>query len=253
MSDQAKAVVRRYYDEILNGRNLDAVGEFYGDQRVVGSASRTAGASGTSGRSGSTRSANRLDALHHALVPVELPDGVEVAGGSAGRAPCSPRTWRPSWSRLHPPACARRRGTVWSGERPLRPPGCARRTPRARPRPQLQLPVDAADVVLGGLGADVGALRDLQVSQSLTKARRRTSALRLLGGPRRGARPPLRAERAQQRGGLVRLARGPERLEGAPRARQAQRATCGSTQLGRVPARAGARAASRRSAARRSG
>ena len=35
MSEENKELVRRYYADVLNGRNLDAVGEFYGDQRIV--------------------------------------------------------------------------------------------------------------------------------------------------------------------------------------------------------------------------
>ena len=35
MSDQNKQLVRRYYDEVLNGRELDAVGDFFADERMV--------------------------------------------------------------------------------------------------------------------------------------------------------------------------------------------------------------------------
>ena len=35
MSEENKELVRRYYADVLNGRNLDAVGEFYGDPRIV--------------------------------------------------------------------------------------------------------------------------------------------------------------------------------------------------------------------------
>ena len=35
MSEQNKELVRRYYAEILNGRNLDAVGDFYASERIV--------------------------------------------------------------------------------------------------------------------------------------------------------------------------------------------------------------------------
>jgi predicted ester cyclase len=35
MSESNKAVVRRYYDEVLNGRNLDAVGDYFVDERLV--------------------------------------------------------------------------------------------------------------------------------------------------------------------------------------------------------------------------
>jgi hypothetical protein len=46
MSEQNKQVVREYYERVLNGRDLDAVGEFFVDERIV-EASR-AGASATS-------------------------------------------------------------------------------------------------------------------------------------------------------------------------------------------------------------
>lgn len=35
MSDETKALVRRYYDEILNGRELDRVGEFFADEQLA--------------------------------------------------------------------------------------------------------------------------------------------------------------------------------------------------------------------------
>jgi predicted ester cyclase len=35
MSDQNKALVERYYATVLNGRDLDAVGEFFADERMV--------------------------------------------------------------------------------------------------------------------------------------------------------------------------------------------------------------------------
>ena len=35
MSDDGKAVIRRYYDEVINGRDLDAVGDYFTDERVV--------------------------------------------------------------------------------------------------------------------------------------------------------------------------------------------------------------------------
>ena len=35
MSDQNKALVRSYYDQVLNGRDLDAVDEYFADERVV--------------------------------------------------------------------------------------------------------------------------------------------------------------------------------------------------------------------------
>jgi predicted ester cyclase len=35
MSEESKDVVRRYYAEVLNGRNLDAVGDYFADERVV--------------------------------------------------------------------------------------------------------------------------------------------------------------------------------------------------------------------------
>jgi predicted ester cyclase len=35
MSEENKAVVRRYYEHVLNGRELDAVGEYFADERMV--------------------------------------------------------------------------------------------------------------------------------------------------------------------------------------------------------------------------
>ena len=35
MSEQNKALVRHYYDQVLNGRDLDAVEEYFADERVV--------------------------------------------------------------------------------------------------------------------------------------------------------------------------------------------------------------------------
>jgi predicted ester cyclase len=35
MTTTTKAVVERYYDQVLNGRDLDAVGEFFADERMV--------------------------------------------------------------------------------------------------------------------------------------------------------------------------------------------------------------------------
>jgi predicted ester cyclase len=35
MSEENKEVVRRYYADVLNGRNLDAVGDYYADERIV--------------------------------------------------------------------------------------------------------------------------------------------------------------------------------------------------------------------------
>jgi predicted ester cyclase len=35
MSDQNKQLVRAYYDRVLNGRDLDAVGDFFADERIV--------------------------------------------------------------------------------------------------------------------------------------------------------------------------------------------------------------------------
>ena len=35
MSNENKALVQRYYDEVLNGRNLDAVDQYFSDERVV--------------------------------------------------------------------------------------------------------------------------------------------------------------------------------------------------------------------------
>jgi predicted ester cyclase len=33
--NENKALVQRYYDEVLNGRNLDAVEEYFADERIV--------------------------------------------------------------------------------------------------------------------------------------------------------------------------------------------------------------------------
>jgi steroid delta-isomerase-like uncharacterized protein len=35
MSEQNKEIVSRYYGEVLNGRNLDAVGDYFADERLV--------------------------------------------------------------------------------------------------------------------------------------------------------------------------------------------------------------------------
>jgi steroid delta-isomerase-like uncharacterized protein len=35
MSEQNKALVRRYYEDVLNGRNLEAVADYFADERVV--------------------------------------------------------------------------------------------------------------------------------------------------------------------------------------------------------------------------
>ena len=35
MSEQNKQRVRQYYEQVLNGRDLDAVGEFFADERMV--------------------------------------------------------------------------------------------------------------------------------------------------------------------------------------------------------------------------
>jgi predicted ester cyclase len=35
MSDDPKALVRSYYDQVLNGRELDRVGEYFADERIV--------------------------------------------------------------------------------------------------------------------------------------------------------------------------------------------------------------------------
>ena len=35
MSDESKAVVRSYYERVINGRDLDAVEEFFADERMV--------------------------------------------------------------------------------------------------------------------------------------------------------------------------------------------------------------------------
>jgi hypothetical protein len=36
MSEQNKDLVRRYYDQVINGRDLAAVGDYFADQRVAG-------------------------------------------------------------------------------------------------------------------------------------------------------------------------------------------------------------------------
>jgi steroid delta-isomerase-like uncharacterized protein len=35
MSEENKELVRRYYADVLNGRNLDAVGVYYADERII--------------------------------------------------------------------------------------------------------------------------------------------------------------------------------------------------------------------------
>ena len=35
MSEQNKDLVRRYYDQVLNGGNLDAVGDYFADERTA--------------------------------------------------------------------------------------------------------------------------------------------------------------------------------------------------------------------------
>jgi steroid delta-isomerase-like uncharacterized protein len=35
MSQQNKEVVIRYYDQVINGRDLDAVGDYFADERIV--------------------------------------------------------------------------------------------------------------------------------------------------------------------------------------------------------------------------
>ena len=35
MSEQNKDLVRRYYDQVLNGGDLDAVGDYFADERVA--------------------------------------------------------------------------------------------------------------------------------------------------------------------------------------------------------------------------
>ena len=35
MSEQNKDLVRAYYDQVINGRDLDAVGDFFADERMV--------------------------------------------------------------------------------------------------------------------------------------------------------------------------------------------------------------------------
>jgi predicted ester cyclase len=40
MSEQNKDLVRSYYDQVINGRDLDAVGEFFADERIVAGVQR---------------------------------------------------------------------------------------------------------------------------------------------------------------------------------------------------------------------
>ena len=35
MSEQSKELVRKYYEEVINGRNLDAVVDYFSDERIV--------------------------------------------------------------------------------------------------------------------------------------------------------------------------------------------------------------------------
>ena len=35
MSEQSKGLVRRYYDQVINGRDLDAVGDYFADERTA--------------------------------------------------------------------------------------------------------------------------------------------------------------------------------------------------------------------------
>ena len=35
MSEQNKQIVREYYDRVLNGRDLDAVGDYFADERMI--------------------------------------------------------------------------------------------------------------------------------------------------------------------------------------------------------------------------
>jgi predicted ester cyclase len=35
MSDENKTLVKQYYETVINGRDLDAVGEFFADERIV--------------------------------------------------------------------------------------------------------------------------------------------------------------------------------------------------------------------------
>lgn len=35
MSEQSKELVRRYYEQVINGRDLDAVNDYFADERVV--------------------------------------------------------------------------------------------------------------------------------------------------------------------------------------------------------------------------
>jgi steroid delta-isomerase-like uncharacterized protein len=36
MSEQNKNLVRRYYDQVINGRDLDAAGDYFADERTAG-------------------------------------------------------------------------------------------------------------------------------------------------------------------------------------------------------------------------
>lgn len=40
MLEQSKELVRRYYDTVINGRDLDAVADFFADERIVESVRR---------------------------------------------------------------------------------------------------------------------------------------------------------------------------------------------------------------------
>ena len=40
MSEQNKQLIRQYYDQVINGRDLDAVGEYFADERIVGGVRR---------------------------------------------------------------------------------------------------------------------------------------------------------------------------------------------------------------------
>jgi predicted ester cyclase len=40
MSEQNKDLVRSYYEQVINGRDLDAVGDFFADERIVAGVQR---------------------------------------------------------------------------------------------------------------------------------------------------------------------------------------------------------------------
>jgi len=42
MSERNKDLVRRYYDQVINGRDLDAVGDYFADERTASECGRGA-------------------------------------------------------------------------------------------------------------------------------------------------------------------------------------------------------------------